>query len=149
MSVFHSILYATDFSSSAVPAYQVACALASQNRCRLVIVHVLEAPVTAFVGGALIPEPASLTREIQLQLERMRPDDPTVVVEPRLVEGEAAEQIVRLAGERNCDLIVLGTHGRTGLKRLVLGSVAEKVVRTASCPVLTVRAPGANPLPAV
>jgi nucleotide-binding universal stress UspA family protein len=63
------------------------------------------------------------------------------VVETRLLEGEPARTIVDLAREAGADLIVLGSHGRTGLDRLLMGSVAEHVVRKAGCPVLTVKSP--------
>jgi nucleotide-binding universal stress UspA family protein len=62
-------------------------------------------------------------------------------LEHRLVEGDAATVILQVATEIKCDLIVMGTHGRTGLSRLLMGSVAEQVVRNASCPVLTVKTP--------
>jgi nucleotide-binding universal stress UspA family protein len=70
----------------------------------------------------------------------MRPSDPKVRVRYLLVEGNPAAEILSAAREGNCDLIVMGTHGRTGLNRLLMGSVAEEVVRKAPCPVLTVRA---------
>jgi nucleotide-binding universal stress UspA family protein len=74
-------------------------------------------------------------------LRQLQPSDPALHVEYRLEEGFAATEILRLAEEAKADLIVMGTHGRTGLSRLVLGSVAEQVVRKARCPVLTVKAP--------
>jgi nucleotide-binding universal stress UspA family protein len=139
MSLFRTILYPTDFSHSSVGAYRLACALARHHHARLVIAHVLATPVTAYVGGSLVPDPASHLQEMHRTLERMRPEDASIEVEHRLVGGEPAEEIVRLAGELKCDLIVLGTHGRSGLPRMVLGSVAEQVVRKAPCPVLTVK----------
>jgi nucleotide-binding universal stress UspA family protein len=139
MSLFRTILYPTDFSHSSAGAYRLACSLAGYHHARLVIAHVLATPVAAYVGGGLVTDPASHLQETQRMLERMRPADVTFEVEHRLVGGEPAEEIVRLAGELKCDLIVLGTHGRTGLPRLVLGSVAEQVVRKAPCPVLTVK----------
>jgi hypothetical protein len=74
-------------------------------------------------------------------LEAMRPLDPSVRLEPRLEDGDVPELIVEVAQETVADLIVMGTHGRTGLGRLLLGSVAERVLRTAPCPVLTLKAP--------
>jgi universal stress protein A len=73
------------------------------------------------------------------QLRGLRPEDPAVVVNYRLVEGDPVEEILRTGRETNSDVIVLGTHGRKGLGRLLLGSVAEQTVRTAPCPVLTVK----------
>jgi nucleotide-binding universal stress UspA family protein len=74
-------------------------------------------------------------------LGKIQSPDPKVHVEHRLAEGEPDETILRVARESNCDLIVMGTHGRTGLRRALMGSVAEQVVRLATCPVLTVNSP--------
>lgn len=74
-------------------------------------------------------------------LEAVVPEDPNVKYEHRMVTGDPAGRIVELAEEENIDLIVMGTHGRTGLKRLLMGSVAEAVVRRAKCPVLTFKEP--------
>ena len=68
-----------------------------------------------------------------------QPEDPAIRVEHRVAEGDAVQEIVSASNQLNCDLIVIGTHGRTGLKRLLTGSVAEGTLREASCPVLTVR----------
>jgi nucleotide-binding universal stress UspA family protein len=69
-----------------------------------------------------------------------------VAVEQRLAEGDPAAEILHLATDTGCDMIVLGTHGRTGLDRLLMGSVAEQIVRKAPCPVLTVKAPQSRSL---
>jgi nucleotide-binding universal stress UspA family protein len=71
----------------------------------------------------------------------VQPSDPAVKIEHRLAEGDPAREILRVARETGCDLIVMGTHGWTGLGRLLMGSVAEQVVRKATCPVLTVKTP--------
>jgi nucleotide-binding universal stress UspA family protein len=139
--MFRTILHPTDFSDSSQAAFAVACSLAQSHRCRLVIAHVLQTPTTAYLGGELIPAPEEQLKEAWLKLHEVRPDDLLPEVEHRLVLGEAAREIVRLAEELQCDLVVLGTHGRSRLKRLVLGSVAEQVLRTAPCPVLTVKFP--------
>jgi nucleotide-binding universal stress UspA family protein len=139
MSLFRTILHATDFSACSAAACRLACALARHHHSRLVIAHVLAAPVAAYVGGSLVPDPASHLKEMQHKLERVGPADAGFEVERLLVGGEPAAEILRFAREQSCDLIVLGTHGRTGLPRLVLGSVAEQVVRKAPCPVLTVK----------
>ena len=91
--------------------------------------------------GVLILPSAVDLKPLREQLQQLRPQDPKVPVEHRLVEGTAATEILRLAEETKCDVIVLGTHGRTGFGRLLMGSVAEQVVRRAPCPVVTVKTP--------
>ncbi len=73
------------------------------------------------------------------QLEQYKPTDPKIVVRHLLAEGDPASLILKAAKDCNCNLVVLGTHGRNGLNRLLMGSVAETVLRNASCMVLTVR----------
>ena len=80
------------------------------------------------------------------QLRSIQPSLPDITVEHRLERGEPALVILAVAQETGADLIVMGTHGRTGLRRLLMGSVAEQVVRKASCPVLTIRTPPATEL---
>jgi nucleotide-binding universal stress UspA family protein len=96
------------------------------------------------VYGNLPPVPAEppeiLSKAPEL-LDHLEPPHPEVSVERHLVAGEPAAEILRLARTQKCDLIVMGTHGLAGLDRLLLGSVAEQVLRRAPCPVLTVKAP--------
>jgi nucleotide-binding universal stress UspA family protein len=73
------------------------------------------------------------------RLAQVRPADSTVKCQHRLLEGDPADEILKVAGVENVDMIVMGTHGATGLTRLLMGSVAENVLRKAPCPVLTVR----------
>jgi nucleotide-binding universal stress UspA family protein len=91
--------------------------------------------------GPLVPEPVEIAKELREKPAALRPPDPAVRFEGRLCEGEPAEEIIRLAGKTRSDLIVMGTHGRTGLGRLLLGSVAEEVLRRAPCPVLLLKKP--------
>src|SRR5205814_2627344 len=84
-----------------------------------------------------------LYREARQELNRLAVPDGNVRAERRFEEGDAAGTILRVARELPADLIVMGTHGRTGLGRLLMGSVAEQVVRKASCPVMTVKTPSA------
>ncbi len=79
------------------------------------------------------------------QLEQIRPINPHIPVRHVFLEGDPAEEIVQYAAKAGMDLIVMGTHGRTGLERLLMGSVAEKVMREASCSVLVVKLPRAQP----
>ena len=141
MLPIHTILHPTDFSDCSDSAFRLACALARDYGARLVVLHVAELPaVVAGDGMLMMPYPID-PEPLREQLQQLKPDDPKVPVEHRLVEGYPADQILRVAAESNCDLILMGTHGRTALNRLLMGSVAEQVVRKATCPVLTVKTP--------
>jgi nucleotide-binding universal stress UspA family protein len=139
-----TILHPTDFSRNSESAFHMACALARDYGARLVLLHVKPLPTVAYGEfGALPPEATDHMEELKERLARVQPDDPQIVVERFVVEGEIAWEILRMAEQRKTDLIVMGTHGRGGLSRLLMGSVAELVVRKAGCPVLTVK----NPVP--
>lgn len=138
-----TILHPTDFSERSAYAFQLACSLARDYRARLVLLHVKPFPIASIAYGELAPlppEPPDLRKTLLEQLRQLRPPD-NVSVEHHLIEGDPAREILRLAQETKCDLIVMSTHGRTGLGRLLMGSVAEEVLRKASCPVLTVKTP--------
>jgi len=129
------ILFPTDFSHLSDAALEYATTLARDTGAMLLIVHVEEPPM-AYGGGEMyygIPEPDRT--EVRRMTEAVRPTDPSVRYEHRLIDGSPAEEIVRLAEEEHVDMIVIGTHGRTGLKRLLMGSTAESVMRHAKCPV--------------
>lgn len=139
MLPFKTILFATDFSPASKVAFEVAGALARDYRARIIALHVIE-PVrigfseyTAYVG------PDEDKGHAMANLEAIKAPSPRVTIEHRLLEGEPAAVIAETAAEIGADLVVMGTHGRTGLTRLVMGSVAEEVLRRAPCPVLTVR----------
>jgi nucleotide-binding universal stress UspA family protein len=134
-----TILFPTDFSTASDAAMVHAEALAKASQAKLLIIHVEEPPL-AYGGGELyygLPEPNS--ERIQQMLEDVRPRDTAVPYEHRLTMGDPAGEIVRIAAEEGAEMIVLGTHGRTGVTRLLMGSVAEAVVRRAPCPVLVYR----------
>ena len=101
-------------------------------------------PVVVYGEGVVPPEPETFRAEAMERLNELEAPAPGVGLERRLTEGDPVTEILRLAKESEVDLIVLGTHGRTGLGRLLMGSVAEEVVRKAPCPVLTVRMPFAE-----
>ena len=131
------IIFPTDFSHCGDAALKMATSLARDSGATLLIVHVEEPPV-AYGGGEMyygVPDPGS--EDLQQMLKEVVPTDPQVACEHRLLTGDPAVAIARLAEEEHADLIVMGTHGRTGLTRLLMGSVAEAVVRRAPCPVLT------------
>lgn len=132
-----TILFPTDFSHCGDAALEMATSLAMDTGAKLLIVHV-EEQAAAYGGGEFYAPVPDNTDELSALLEAVVPTDPKVPYEQRLVSGEPAHAIVRLAKERDVDMIVIGTHGRTGLTRLLMGSVAEWVVRHAPCPVVTV-----------
>ncbi len=135
------ILVPTDFSHTDDAAMELAASLARDSGATLLIVHA-EEPPTAYGGGELyygLPEPA--TDNLRKMLSKVQPKDASVAFEHRLITGDPAHAIVRLAKEEHVDLIVMGTHGRSGLSRMLMGSVAETIVRRAECPVLTYKQP--------
>jgi nucleotide-binding universal stress UspA family protein len=134
-----SILYPTDFSTCGQTALEMATSLARDRGASLVIVHVEEPPM-AYGGGELyygVQEPDRT--ELENMLKAVVPTDPAVAYEHRLAIGGPAEGILHAAESVNAEMIVMSTHGRTGLTRMLMGSVAEEVVRKARCPVLTVK----------
>ena len=134
-----TILFPTDFSLASDAALPHAEALAKQSNARLLIVHVEEPPL-AYGGGELyygLPEPSS--ERILKMLEDVKPKDPAVPFAHRLTMGDPAGEVLRIAADEQAEMIVLGTHGRTGMLRILMGSVAEAIVRRAPCPVLVYR----------
>jgi nucleotide-binding universal stress UspA family protein len=132
------ILYATDFSSYSNQAYFHAVALAAHHRASLTITFVYS-PGTA--AGAQPSAPETDREYWKSQLEQIRPVDPSIAVHHVMLTGDPATEIVNYAKAQNINLIVMGTHGRTGLERILMGSVAEKVMREAPCSVLVVKIP--------
>jgi len=138
-----TILHPTDFSPSSGQAFQLACSLARDHGARLMVLHVVDQPIAAYGGVMTAPPPPPPMEErkaAQEKLHQLRLTDLKLPIETRLVEGDPVMWILQVAKENNYDLIVMGTHGRTGLSRLLMGSVAEKVLRSALCPVMTVKA---------
>lgn len=138
------ILYATDLGESSAPAFATACSLARDYGAGLVIIHVVNPlPVTY---GEIIAQAAAETdrQSASRRLAQLRPADPNVTFEHCLAEGEPARCILEAVRTHECDLIIMGSHGRTGVSRLIMGSVAERVVREAPCPVLTMTRPMAE-----
>jgi nucleotide-binding universal stress UspA family protein len=139
------ILYPTDFSTMGQTALEMATSLARDRDATLIIMHVEEPPI-AYGGGELyygIEEPDR--EELKRMLAAVVPGDPEIPCDHRLVIGTPATAIVETAEQENVELIVMATHGRTGLLRVLMGSVAEEVVRKAKCPVLTVKSASAIP----
>jgi nucleotide-binding universal stress UspA family protein len=139
----------TDFSPASDAALDYARALAGQMGASIELVHVFDDPFAsgAFVGDGTVMMPVNLRQSLDLWAREQLASRHEKHVgslpgsSTALLMGSPARSIVEHAGEIRADLIVIGTHGRTGLSHLLLGSVAERVVRTATCPVLTTRAP--------
>ena len=134
-----TILHPTDFSEHSEFAFRLACALARDYKARLVLLHVLPPPIILYGGGAVPPDPWPTIEEAKARLRELEGRAHRVRVESQVMEGDPVDMILRAAEETHSDVIVMGTHGRTALTRLVLGSVAEAVIRKAPCPVLTAK----------
>lgn len=133
------ILVPVDFSPYSEAALRYAEVLAFDSRALLLIVHVHETRIGE-EGFHLFPlDPEGIQRS--KQLAKCRPSNPDVAYAQRMAFGDPVEKIVRIAQESRADLIVMGTHGRSGLSRFLTGSVAEGVLRQAPCPVLTMKLP--------
>ena len=127
------ILCPTDFSDNSADAIAYATGLAKGTGATLVFVHVAM-PATPFGAEHLYVVLESATAELKKQIDGVKPTDPSVPFEHHLLEGHPADAIVEFAKHHDIDLIVIGTHGRTGLSRLLMGSIAEEVVRRSACP---------------
>ena len=148
MDSMQRITYATDFSPSSLAAFSHALRLARLTGAELTILHVLPA-LTPFVDLGYVPQQtwsefdATMRAKANHEMDgllRQAVDAGVRATSYILRPGLPADEIVRAAQDTKTDVLVLGTHGRTGVARLLLGSVAARVVATASCPVLTVRA---------
>jgi nucleotide-binding universal stress UspA family protein len=141
MLALRTILHPTDFSDRAQAAFELARSLAKDYDARLILLHVAMPPVVVYPAG-IVNQPATpIEAELNERLDQLRARAPGVNVSCRLEEGDPVTEILAVAKEARCDLIVLGTHGWTGLSRLLMGSVAEQVLRKAPCPVITVKTP--------
>jgi nucleotide-binding universal stress UspA family protein len=140
MRAFQKIVVATDFGPSSRRAIDAAMSIAERYRAELVMVHAVE-PFIPPYPIALMPEQGTFRSaaqaELETEAERVRAVLPGARQE--LLTGAAADAVTRYAEESAADLIVIGTHGRRGPSRWLLGSVAEKIVRASRVPVLTVR----------
>jgi nucleotide-binding universal stress UspA family protein len=141
MTRFRTILHPTDFSPGSAAAFNYACDLARDSDALLVVLHAFGPILPVGTDGVIVcPDVDELRVIARKQLDAIRPANPTVRIERAVREGPSTQVILEAALEFRADLIVMGTHGRTGFRRLVLGSVTEEVLRKAPCPVLTVKA---------
>ncbi len=135
-----------DFSDASRAAMEVAADLARRCGAELVLLHAYPVPGYTFPDGSVVASPKmmqELAEQAEHHLAAGRIDAERIVGAPRVATekavGEPAAEIVAYAKGAGIDLLVLGTHGRTGIEHALMGSVAERVVRRARCPVLTVR----------
>jgi nucleotide-binding universal stress UspA family protein len=143
-----SICCPIDFSDASRAAMEVAADLAQRFGATLTLLHAYPVPGYTFPDGSVVASPRMLqeladqaARHVgQWKAEAEQMGAPKVSAETLV--GEPASEIVSYARERGVDLLVLGTHGRTGIEHALMGSVAERVVRRARCPVLTVHPQG-------
>ncbi len=148
MMTIRKILVPVDFSAHSREAQRWAAELAGRYDATLTLIHVYQPISYALPEGYVLPS-ANLLADLEVSLSKALDDARSELVSiaglkvnTQLLQGVPFAEIVRFAREGSYDLIVLSTHGRTGLKHALLGSVAEKVVRKAHCPVLTVRSKG-------
>jgi nucleotide-binding universal stress UspA family protein len=147
MSRIRTVLHPTDFSRASTPAFKRAVEMAKDNRAQMLIVHVLAPPAPLMMAdGYVAPSvyddmEAAARAGAQKHLRKLvaKARQSGVRVKPLLLEGVAHERITQAARARKADLVVIGTHGRTGFARFFLGSVASRVLATSPCAVLTVR----------
>lgn len=144
MIEFKHILVATDFGESSEQAVLLAVDLADRFGATITLLHVYEVPEYVYfndiqprIEGWIAPIRAAASKRLEEALAKIRGRIPGTT--SLLLQGRPGDEIVKAIGEAHPDLVVLGTHGRRGLEHVFLGSVAEKVVRMASTPVLTVR----------
>ncbi len=144
------ITYASDFSPASRAAFSQALRLAKATGGELSILHVLPTPASLFMAGGYVTQETwdLIESDVRAQatqaMDALVKDavDAGVRATSRFVDrGIPADEIVRAAEEAKTDILVLGTHGRTGVMKVLLGSVAARVVASSSCPVLTVRMP--------
>lgn len=139
------ILVPTDFSDCSQRALSYGCELAKRFGAELHVLHVAQQPAIGGMYAASLPDEALYPEEFAKEhLEALEVPDAERIsrVQKSVQIGSPFVEIVRYARHNDVDLIVMGTHGRTGLKHMLMGSVAEKVVRKAPCAVLAVRPEG-------
>jgi nucleotide-binding universal stress UspA family protein len=150
MISIRTILVPTDFSDCSRYAFQLAAALAKEQPAHLIVIHVSQKLDSMVAYSNIFPhlQPQEYKDYLLKLMHTFQVDDPKISLEYYLVEGEPTREILRMAEKSACNMIIMGTHGRTGIERLILGSVAEHILRKAACPVVTVKLPKATPVPA-
>ena len=146
MSRIRRVLHPTDFSRASTSAFKRAVEMAKTNRAELLVLHVMVPALPIMGDGYVSPQVyedleagarGSAQKQIRKQVEKAKRAGARV--KGLLLEGVAHERIAQAARARKADLVVIGTHGRTGFAKFFLGSVASRVLAVSPCPVLTVR----------
>lgn len=132
------ILVPMDFSPDAERALDSAIGLAQQFQARMTLLHVIYLPEAADVNLGAYLKKVQSEMEQEMAACQKRAEDAGVAVDAVVVHGVPSPKIVETAEDQRADLIVMGTHGRTGLQHLLIGSVAERVIRLAPCPVMVI-----------
>lgn len=146
MKVIRKILVPLDFSQHSTQALEYAADMARRYDAKLELVTVFDINIFALPDGMPMMVPGQfeqLAADLKGLLEKAKHDAlaaGALMADTHLLQGNPGEEILRFASKAEVDLIVLGTHGRTGIKHLLIGSVAERIVRHAPCPVFTVKA---------
>jgi nucleotide-binding universal stress UspA family protein len=136
-----TILHPTDFSAAAHYALELAYSLARDHGARVVLLHVVEPPFYGDEPLLLTSTLGNLRKEAENWFSTLPRPKGEIETKEVIAEGDPVREVLRVAAEEQADFIVLGTHGRTGISRLLMGSVAENIIRRASCPVLAVKTP--------
>lgn len=136
-----TILHPTDFSENSQHAFELACNMAESMGGKIIVLHAFMPEVLAMGDLPPVTNDMENEAEVRHKLDLIRSSKPGMKIESKMGEGTAVEVIVNIAQSIKADLIVMGTYGRSGFKRLFLGSVADHVLRRAPCPVLIVPLP--------
>ena len=140
------IICTTDFSELSNHAIAYGVALSKEFKAKFYMCHVIDLSPAAIYGEAVLAleeQQIRMTRYAHEEMKKLMGEEP-VDWEPLIAVGSPAHEISRLAGEKGADLVVAASHGRSGLKRLLLGSATERLMRTLPCPLIVMRAPEAG-----
>jgi nucleotide-binding universal stress UspA family protein len=138
------ILCPTDLSQNSIFAFRIARDLARQYNAGLLVLHVADTlgpEALSFGEASTRLQPEAHIAELTQSLKQIAPDEPGLEIQRLLGEGDPVTVIQRVVRDHHCDLVVLGTHGRSGLDHLFISSIAEKIIRTCPCPSLVARYP--------
>jgi nucleotide-binding universal stress UspA family protein len=142
MNPIRKILVPTDFSAHADEAFRTACTLADRLGAEVVVFHIAQPPAVVTASGELLAEPETAPVNLWERFRDLQAMGATARVQQEIIvtHRPSARHILDMLDKQGCDLIVMGTHGRSWVKHLLFGSMTEAVVRSARCPVMVVKA---------